>query len=199
MRYLVLSSLFLLTTSPQSFASLTIDFAALETVQTASFSHAGVTVTGSADVRVTEYHGVTIWGGDNDDYVVDSNETITFTFQGSSALAISYHIGASTDSNLDGKFGSRTLEVFDTEGTWLGTTQQDGAGEFQVSSIFEDAPISSFSLTSPGHDAFVLDRLTFTSTASDPVIPEPASVITWTGLGIVGCIGMRWNRRRKAV
>ena len=198
MRYLVLSSLFLLTTSPQSFASVTIDFAALGTVETASFSHAGVTVTGSADVFVTGYHGVSISGGDTD-YMVDSNETITFTFQGSSASAISYHVGGSTDSNSDGKFGSRTLVVFDTGGAWLGTTQQDGAGEFQVSSIFEDAPISSFTLTSPGYDAFVPDRLTFTSNASDPVIPEPASVITWTLLGIVGCIGMWWNRRRKAV
>ncbi len=29
-------------------------------------------------------------------------------------------------------------------------------------------------------------------------VPEPASVITWTLLGIVGCIGTWWNRRRKA-
>ena len=197
MRYLVLSSLILLTTSPQSFASVTIDFAALETVQTASFSHAGVTVTGSADVLVTEFHGVTISGGENE-YTVDSNETITFTFQGSSAIAISYHVGASSDSNSDDTSGSRTLMVFDTDGAWLGTTQQDGVGEFQVSSIFEDEPISYFTLTSPGHDAFVPDRLTFTSNASDQVIPEPASVITWMLLGIVGCISTWWNRRRKA-
>ncbi|MEO1994911.1 MAG: hypothetical protein ABGZ17_06510, partial [Planctomycetaceae bacterium] len=32
---------------------------------------------------------------------------------------------------------------------------------------------------------------------SEPV-PEPASVITWTLLGIVGCVGTWWNRRRKA-
>ena len=197
MRYLVLSGLFLLTTSPQSFASVTIDFVALETVQTASFSHAGVTVTGSADVLVTEFHGVTISGGENE-YTVDSNETITFTFQGSSAIAISYHVGASSDSNSDDTSGSRTLMVFDTDGAWLGTTQQDGVGEFQVSSIFEDEPISYFTLTSPGHDAFVPDRLTFTSNASDQVIPEPASVITWMLLGIVGCISTWWNRRRKA-
>ena len=33
--------------------------------------------------------------------------------------------------------------------------------------------------------------------SSEP-IPEPASVITWTLLGIVGCVGTWWNRRRKA-
>ena len=38
---------------------------------------------------------------------------------------------------------------------------------------------------------------TLTVSAPDP-IPEPASVITWTLLGIVGCVGTWWNRRRKA-
>ena len=33
---------------------------------------------------------------------------------------------------------------------------------------------------------------------SSEVIPEPASVITWMLLGIVGCISTWWNRRRKA-
>ena len=37
----------------------------------------------------------------------------------------------------------------------------------------------------------------FTVPSSDP-IPEPASVISWTLLGIVGCVGTWWNRRRKA-
>ena len=38
-----------------------------------------------------------------------------------------------------------------------------------------------------------------TITRSDPApIPEPASVITWTLLGVVGCIATWWNRRRKA-
>ena len=32
---------------------------------------------------------------------------------------------------------------------------------------------------------------------SSEVIPEPASVITWMLLGIVGCISTWWNRRRK--
>jgi len=29
-------------------------------------------------------------------------------------------------------------------------------------------------------------------------VPEPASVITWTLLGVVGCIATWWKRRRKA-
>ena len=37
----------------------------------------------------------------------------------------------------------------------------------------------------------------FTVPSADP-IPEPASVITWTLLGIVGWVGTWWNRRRKA-
>ena len=38
--------------------------------------------------------------------------------------------------------------------------------------------------------------LTITRSDHDP-IPEPASVITWTLLGVVGCIATWWKRRRK--
>ena len=40
------------------------------------------------------------------------------------------------------------------------------------------------------------DSLTITRSDPDP-IPEPASVITWTLLGVVGCIATWWKRRRK--
>ena len=40
--------------------------------------------------------------------------------------------------------------------------------------------------------------VTITRTADPDPIPEPASVITWTLLGVVGCIATWWNRRRKA-
>ena len=39
------------------------------------------------------------------------------------------------------------------------------------------------------------DSLTITRSDPDP-IPEPASVITWTLLGVVGCIATWWKRRR---
>lgn len=40
------------------------------------------------------------------------------------------------------------------------------------------------------------DILTINSPEPEP-IPEPVSVITWTLLGIVGCVGIWRNRRRK--
>ena len=43
----------------------------------------------------------------------------------------------------------------------------------------------------------VADSLTITRSDPDP-IPEPASVITWTLLGVVGCIATWWKRRRRA-
>ena len=43
----------------------------------------------------------------------------------------------------------------------------------------------------------VANSLTITRSDPDP-IPEPASVITWTLLGVVGCIATWWKRRRKA-
>ena len=41
------------------------------------------------------------------------------------------------------------------------------------------------------------DSLTITRSDPDP-IPEPASVITWTLLGVVGCVATWWRRRRRA-
>ena len=43
----------------------------------------------------------------------------------------------------------------------------------------------------------VADSLPITRSDPDP-IPEPASVITWTLLGVVGCVATWWRRRRRA-
>ena len=46
-------------------------------------------------------------------------------------------------------------------------------------------------------DSSASSALTITRSDPDP-IPEPASVITWTLLGVVGCIATWWRRRRRA-
>jgi len=55
-------------------------------------------------------------------------------------------------------------------------------------------PISAIVIDGP---EIVADSLTITRSDPDP-IPEPASVITWTLLGVVGCIATWWKRRRRA-
>ena len=52
-------------------------------------------------------------------------------------------------------------------------------------------PISLIGIDGPEISA----DLTITRSDPDP-IPEPASVITWTLLGVVGCIATWWKRRR---
>ena len=54
-------------------------------------------------------------------------------------------------------------------------------------------PISLIGIDGPEFSA----DLTVTRSDPDP-IPEPASVITWTLLGVVGCIATWWRRRRRA-
>ena len=57
--------------------------------------------------------------------------------------------------------------------------------------VFE--PISLIGIDGPEISA----DLTITRSDPDP-IPEPASVITWTLLGVVGCVATWWRRRRRA-
>ena len=55
-------------------------------------------------------------------------------------------------------------------------------------------PISAIGIDGP---EIVADSLTITRSDPNP-IPEPASVITWTLLGVVGCSATWWKRRRRA-
>ena len=57
--------------------------------------------------------------------------------------------------------------------------------------VFE--PISLIGIDGPE----IAAELTITRSDPDP-IPEPASVITWTLLGVVGCVATWWRRRRRA-
>ena len=60
--------------------------------------------------------------------------------------------------------------------------------------------VMTFTLGSEIYEPSVVsgtDSLTITRSDPDP-IPEPASVITWTLLGVVGCVATWWRRRRRA-
>ena len=80
---------------------------------------------------------------------------------------------------------------------WLGFENLEGAVQIGYSlpdgivSIYDRSRFFSFDSETDG------DTSSVTITRSDPdPIPEPASVITWTLLGVVGCIATWWKRRR---
>ena len=80
---------------------------------------------------------------------------------------------------------------------WLGFENLEGAVQIGYSlpdgivSIYDRSRFFSFDSETDG------DTSSVTITRSDPApIPEPASVFTWTLLGVVGCIATWWKRRR---
>ena len=80
---------------------------------------------------------------------------------------------------------------------WLGFENLEGAVQIGYSlpdgivSIYDRSRFFSFDSETDG------DTSSVTITRSDPdPIPEPASVITWTLLGVVGWIATWWKRRR---
>ena len=82
---------------------------------------------------------------------------------------------------------------------WLGFENSEGMVEIGGSMDVEMRDRSYFE--SENDDDYVEASsysVTITRTADPDPIPEPASMITWTLLGIVGCIATWWNRRRKA-
>ena len=85
------------------------------------------------------------------------------------------------------------LEIGSAMGSAGTISMQDGSyfeGEFEVSgegsSDSDSVEASTDSVT-----------ITIVGTADPDPIPEPASMITWTLLGVVGCIATWWKRRRK--
>ena len=86
------------------------------------------------------------------------------------------------------------LEIGSAMGSAGTISMQDGSyfeGEFEVSgegsSDSDSVEASTDSVT-----------ITIVGTADPDPIPEPASMITWTLLGVVGCIATWWKRRRRA-
>ena len=81
----------------------------------------------------------------------------------------------------------------------LGKASTDATNIFMVaeSSIELEERIGD-GVSSGSPEDGVSSDLTISSPETEP-IPEPASVITWTLLVIVGCIGTWWNRRRSVI
>jgi len=172
---------------------MTIDYRTLGTFDAPTVVQQGVTVSGSANVKVLEFNGLGIMGGSTDNRV-DTNEFIEFAFtQAGSATAISYNVTTigDTDSNVGGE---RTLEAFGIGGTSLGTASQSSF-DTAVSSLFGNQAIERFRLTSPGVDSFNVRSLTFTPAAAP--IPEPSTMLLF-GSGLTGFAAWRYRKTVKA-
>ena len=103
------------------------------------------------------------------------------------------------------KYNEEGTELFSW--VWTGTSSDgtalsDGVGSpSTTSSRGSSLGDAAWSLKNNNNPLSVLDSfygMSTVQTVEPEAVPEPASVITWTLLGIVGYIGTLWNRRRKA-
>jgi hypothetical protein len=163
----------------------TVDYTFSGNVESASFNLGGITVTGSADVKAGNGSGVAIVGGASD-FTVGPNEFIQFSFNNGQAIDVTYFDNEAGDTNNDEILGERTLEAFDIFDVSLGTVSQSDTGAFDVTALFGDVAISSFTLTSPGWDSFKIESVTFSP------VPIPAAV--WLFGSALGLLG--WMRRK---
>jgi hypothetical protein len=178
-------ALTIVCTSSQA-AIITVDYDNLGDFTTSALDQDGVTVTGSADLKVINTKGLGIVGGN--DTRVDTNEFIVFSFNGGIANDVTYvnQVAGNTDSDMDS--GERVLEVFDTSGFLLDTSTQVGTGIFDLTALVGDVAISRFTLTSPGSDSFRVSSLSYS------VVPIPAAAWLF-GSGLLGLIGISRRKR----
>ncbi len=145
----------------------TVDYSTVGNVQTATFNHGGITVTGSNTLNIFTFNGIAVLGGISD-VTIDSTESVSWAFNTGAAINVSYDVVAAHNSGdcpplPDNRVGDRVLEAFDVSGSSLGTAFQSGVDPFfPVSGQFGNVPISRFTLTSPGCDNFRVIRVHFT-------------------------------------
>ena len=148
------------------------------TLTNPNFDGIGVPIFNLAGQRIAD-NNVDLWDGSIQNSMQTTVRGVGFippspsVWTGTTAAGISAdnYLGKSPDAMLGG--------MISTDASWISHVSWDST----VSNAYALYGLS--------------DILTISSPESDPV-PEPASVISWTLLGIVGCVGTWWNRCRKA-
>lgn len=141
--------------------AINYDFTDMGTLTTASLDLTGVSITGApGNLHVLNFNGLGVVGGITETYI-DNGESITYTFT-RPALMVSYFVNAAHNGDGDNQLGEAYIEAFDIDGSSLGTFDTYGLGTKNVSQMFGDVPISSFTVTAynEGHRQY---RLNFTT------------------------------------
>ena len=183
--------------------AVTIDFnTSLPSVITPSLNVGGVTITGSSNIFFFNTLGLGIEGGTSDTHV-DSDEWINFSFDSGSALNISYTVTSINDDSGNGLFGERVVEAFAPGGNSIGGVGHIGLGTRDVSTVFGNVPIESFTIyagvflgggiaggINPSDQHRILD-ISFEPFA---VVPVPATAWLF-GSGLIGLIGIAKRKK----
>jgi len=133
---------------PCNLTDVLITFADLAPSQTDKLEQNGVEVFGSANLVFFADdiygHGFGIAGGVGD-FLIDDLEFVTFRF--ASPVQNARYFVELTTTGSDAIYGESEIEAFDATGASLGTQTATDLDQKNVSLLFDDAPISEFTIT----------------------------------------------------
>ncbi|MFV2058332.1 MAG: hypothetical protein ACC707_17840 [Thiohalomonadales bacterium] len=125
---------------------VTHSFSNIGTFTTSLLDLGNVAIAGTpGNINVLNLNGLGVVGGSSD-VNVDSGESIAFSFN-RPALIVSYSVSSAGNGDADGLVGEAFIEAFAMDKTSLGTADVNGVGTFDVSQMFGNVPITSFTVT----------------------------------------------------
>ena len=137
----------------------TIDFSSNGTFSGSVYHIDGVTITGTGTVvDGNSYIGI-------NDELVNTGETITFSFDSGAATDVSLLEFLGVNGDYDGLLGEATIQAFGVGGNSLGTQNVDFISLFDgptVSQLFGGVPISKLQMSGKDGDFFGIGQLSFT-------------------------------------
>lgn len=182
--------LFVLLLRTHNAHAITVDYSSLGIFQTPLLYEGDITVTGSADIYVTEGigGGLGIVGGISDKSIDGGGglEYISFLFD-TLATDVIYHVIYASDTDGDFQFGESFLTVFGSANEILGFFAAAWFGFKDVSALVGDVPISRFTVTSD------VDIIRIKQVNYNPV-PLPGAIWLF-GSSLAGLVAVR--RRKK--
>ncbi|MDZ8104290.1 MAG: Ig-like domain-containing protein [Nostoc sp. DedQUE12a] len=133
----------------------------------------GVTITSSGGNLVSNGFSLGI-----NDSLVNTGETITFSFDSGAATDVSYFLNIAFNNDDDNLLGEATIEAFGVDGNSLGTRLVDFILDKNVSQLFGGVPISKFQVSGKDSDSFGISFLSFTSAVQNQAPNATDDIVT---------------------
>ena len=164
-----------------------------------TYSTGGVTATTTGTINIAPSYGLGVVGGIPrlGDSIIDSGESVLFTFDAGPVTNVSARIGAAGSS----EGFPNIMEIFGTGGSSLGVFTAFGVSDLglhsnpSLSSRVGNAAISGFRVTSSSIGNISIASITYTSAAVSAV-PEPGEWATM-GFAAAGLCGLMIRARRR--
>lgn len=149
----------------QAGTPVVVNFTAMGTTVVPSLVFSGGIVIGSADIGLLDKNGMGVVGGIAN-YLLDGVESLTYTFT-DPVVDVSYRVLQATNLDADLFVGESFVEPNNANGMSIGSFAVNGAGDFDVSDLAGQEPLSSFTVTAD-NDGLETGYLTYSPLVCTP-------------------------------